>query len=115
MPFDELPPWELIVLVTLAAQGNEPLIEPNLNNIKIVAEEHGKQKAAYYAGWTAGYHHNRAPPLVPQRHHSLDQLDMLHRIERSEYAQNPPGMYSGYRYHRRDFHQPTYMSHHRPF
>ncbi|XP_063541382.1 sex-lethal homolog isoform X2 [Cydia strobilella] len=24
-----------------------------------VAEEHGKQKAAYYAGWAAGFHHNR--------------------------------------------------------
>ncbi|XP_037974236.1 sex-lethal homolog isoform X1 [Plutella xylostella] len=25
----------------------------------MVAEEHGKQKAAYYAGWAAGFHHNR--------------------------------------------------------
>ncbi|XP_049879144.1 sex-lethal homolog [Pectinophora gossypiella] len=32
--------------------GTEPL------SVK-VAEEHGKQKAAYYAGWAAGFHHNR--------------------------------------------------------
>ncbi|XP_069357023.1 sex-lethal homolog isoform X4 [Maniola hyperantus] len=32
--------------------GTEPLC------VK-VAEEHGKQKAAYYAGWAAGFHHNR--------------------------------------------------------
>ncbi|XP_023938187.1 sex-lethal homolog [Bicyclus anynana] len=32
--------------------GTEPLC------VKI-AEEHGKQKAAYYAGWAAGFHHNR--------------------------------------------------------
>ncbi|XP_072934204.1 sex-lethal homolog [Epargyreus clarus] len=32
--------------------GSEPLC------VK-VAEEHGKQKAAYYAGWAAGFHHNR--------------------------------------------------------
>lgn len=31
--------------------GNEPL------SVK-VAEEHGKQKAAYYAGYSAGFHHN---------------------------------------------------------
>ncbi|KAM3964046.1 LOW QUALITY PROTEIN: sex-lethal [Aphomia sociella] len=32
--------------------GTEPL------SVK-VAEEHGKQKAAYYAGWAAGFQHNR--------------------------------------------------------
>lgn len=32
--------------------GTEPL------SVK-VAEEHGKQKAAYCAGWSAGFHHNR--------------------------------------------------------
>ncbi|XP_075983532.1 sex-lethal homolog isoform X3 [Anticarsia gemmatalis] len=37
--------------------GTEPL------SVK-VAEEHGKQKAAYYAGWAAGFHHNR---VIPQR------------------------------------------------
>ncbi|XP_048482129.1 sex-lethal homolog isoform X12 [Plutella xylostella] len=35
--------------------GTEPL------SVK-VAEEHGKQKAAYYAGWAAGFHHNRGEP-----------------------------------------------------
>ncbi|XP_053617768.1 sex-lethal homolog isoform X2 [Plodia interpunctella] len=88
--------------------GTEPL------SVK-VAEEHGKQKAAYYAGWAAGFHHNRASvPHVPVRHHSLDQLDMLHR---QDYTTNY-GMYSGSsnRFLRRDFYnQPSYMSHHRPF
>jgi protein sex-lethal len=32
--------------------GSEPLV------VKI-AEEHGKQKAAYYAGWQAGYNQSR--------------------------------------------------------
>jgi len=32
--------------------GTEPLV------VKI-AEEHGKQKAAYYAGWQAGYNQSR--------------------------------------------------------
>ncbi|XP_048482121.1 sex-lethal homolog isoform X4 [Plutella xylostella] len=85
----------------------------------MVAEEHGKQKAAYYAGWAAGFHHNRAPSLnhtvLPQRHHSLDQLDMLH--SRQDYSTNY-GMYSNptNRYLRRDFYnQSGYTSHHRPF
>ncbi|CAG9791222.1 unnamed protein product [Diatraea saccharalis] len=30
-----------------------------LHSDTMVAEEHGKQKAAYYAGWAAGFHHNR--------------------------------------------------------
>ncbi|XP_048482127.1 sex-lethal homolog isoform X10 [Plutella xylostella] len=92
--------------------GTEPL------SVK-VAEEHGKQKAAYYAGWAAGFHHNRAPSLnhtvLPQRHHSLDQLDMLH--SRQDYSTNY-GMYSNptNRYLRRDFYnQSGYTSHHRPF
>ncbi|XP_063896438.1 sex-lethal homolog isoform X7 [Helicoverpa armigera] len=89
--------------------GTEPL------SVK-VAEEHGKQKAAYYAGWAAGFHHNRASVHhIPQRHHSLDQLDMLH--SRQDYTTNY-GMYGGLsnRYLRRDyFNQPSYMSHHRPF
>ncbi|KAH9640533.1 hypothetical protein HF086_001582 [Spodoptera exigua] len=38
--------------------------EPGLTSLgahgrSSVAEEHGKQKAAYYAGWAAGFHHNR--------------------------------------------------------
>lgn len=54
-------------------------------------------------------------PIAPQRHHSLDQLDMLH--SRQDYTTNY-GMYSGFsnRYLRRDYYnQPSYMSHHRPF
>jgi len=27
-----------------------------------IAEEHGKQKAAYYAGWQAGFTHSRGAP-----------------------------------------------------
>ncbi|CAG9558991.1 unnamed protein product [Danaus chrysippus] len=76
--------------------GSEPLC------VK-VAEEHGKQKAAYYAGWAAGFHHNRVPPVIPQRHHSLDQLDMLHRQDYNYMYQNR------YRHY-----QPAYMNH-RPF
>ncbi|CAH2093483.1 unnamed protein product [Euphydryas editha] len=37
--------------------GTEPL------SVK-VAEEHGKQKAAYYAGWAAGFHHNRGLTIL---------------------------------------------------
>ncbi|XP_046964126.1 sex-lethal homolog isoform X5 [Vanessa cardui] len=72
-----------------------------------VAEEHGKQKAAYYAGWAAGFHHNRVPHATPQRHHSLDQLDMLHRQD----------LYLQQNRYRREYHQhqPAYMAHHRPF
>ncbi|XP_041971780.1 sex-lethal homolog isoform X2 [Aricia agestis] len=90
--------------------GTEPLC------VK-VAEEHGKQKAAYYAGWAAGFHHNRVP--LPQRHHSLDQLDMLHR---SDYALPHPHSHShphshphSHRYrHFPTTYQPSYV-HHRPF
>ncbi|XP_038213153.1 sex-lethal homolog isoform X4 [Zerene cesonia] len=86
--------------------GTEPLC------VK-VAEEHGKQKAAYYAGWSAGFHQSRAPPVIPQRHHSLDQLDMIH--SRHDYTANY-GMYNtmNNRMYRRDYYnQPSY--HHRPF
>ncbi|XP_058806717.1 protein sex-lethal-like isoform X2 [Phymastichus coffea] len=38
---------------TIPEGGSEPL------SVKI-AEEHGKQKAAYYAGWQAGYNQSRA-------------------------------------------------------
>ena len=37
---------------TIPEGGSEPL------SVKI-AEEHGKQKAAYYAGWQAGYNQSR--------------------------------------------------------
>lgn len=37
---------------TIPDGGSEPL------SVKI-AEEHGKQKAAYYAGWQAGYNQSR--------------------------------------------------------
>ena len=37
---------------TIPDGGSEPLC------VKI-AEEHGKQKAAYYAGWQAGYNQSR--------------------------------------------------------
>ncbi|KAI8441926.1 hypothetical protein MSG28_005598 [Choristoneura fumiferana] len=55
-------------------------------------------------------------PVLPQRHHSLDQLDMLH--SRQDYAtsynlySNPSNRYLRRDYH---FHQPSYMPHHRPF
>ncbi|XP_028172301.1 sex-lethal homolog isoform X2 [Ostrinia furnacalis] len=63
--------------------GTEPL------SVK-VAEEHGKQKAAYYAGWAAGFHHNRvAPAPPPPRQHSLDQLDMVHRRDFSAHGPWP--------------------------
>ncbi|XP_020296740.1 sex-lethal homolog isoform X1 [Pseudomyrmex gracilis] len=39
---------------TVPEGGSEPL------SVKI-AEEHGKQKAAYYAGWQAGYNQSRGP------------------------------------------------------
>ncbi|XP_015123564.1 sex-lethal homolog isoform X1 [Diachasma alloeum] len=39
---------------TIPEGGSEPL------SVKI-AEEHGKQKAAYYAGWQAGYNQSRGP------------------------------------------------------
>ena len=42
---------------TIPEGGSEPL------NVKI-AEEHGKQKAAYYAGWQAGYNQSRGEFLL---------------------------------------------------
>ncbi|XP_014204731.1 sex-lethal homolog [Copidosoma floridanum] len=42
---------------TIPEGGSEPLC------VKI-AEEHGKQKAAYYAGWQAGYNQSRDPARV---------------------------------------------------
>ncbi|KAK1118160.1 hypothetical protein K0M31_015207 [Melipona bicolor] len=45
---------------TIPEGGSEPL------SVKI-AEEHGKQKAAYYAGWQAGYNQSRGERLYPTR------------------------------------------------
>ncbi|XP_011501730.1 PREDICTED: protein sex-lethal-like isoform X6 [Ceratosolen solmsi marchali] len=45
---------------TIPEGGSEPL------SVKI-AEEHGKQKAAYYAGWQAGYNQSRGECLYASR------------------------------------------------
>ncbi|KAI5642620.1 RNA recognition motif domain-containing protein [Phthorimaea operculella] len=50
--------------------GTEPL------SVK-VAEEHGKQKAAYYAGWAAGFHHNRGDFAWPCGNCMMDPWEKL--------------------------------------
>ncbi|KAF9798013.1 hypothetical protein SFRURICE_007532 [Spodoptera frugiperda] len=46
-------------LTSLGAHGRSSVPPTTLERQPCVAEEHGKQKAAYYAGWAAGFHHNR--------------------------------------------------------